>query len=384
MPPLYFDKKSGELVDIESNDIVNKTAQVAGELIVATDIMLDPAQEIVKGSYVIPPRNSWEQQAVVDIAQKLVRDLAELDPPRVLTRDLVQKLYLTGTFPRSAYFLKANGIYEGIDDFRKKIGANDVIYDVRGDATRNDPYRNLTANELAALILDNYDSLFERDKDEPPFDGPITKSVIKTLNRMSLAPAELFIIENFGGLRELNEILGFPNIHAWDTHDYIAYGAEFIRYNGWEKLTPKNMQIISKMNLGPVYITIHNRFRWQRFKSLALEEYEKQLAVEGNHRSAVLQYWEHRNPQPTSDATFEQMARHRALWILTGHYRTNGSAPIPEKPTKKSAKLIIEKISKYRNIATAKIETEADILGISHDLWPVESRFRPPILPDSQ
>lgn len=374
MSPLYFNTGTGELKDVHENDPSLVVPTQPWQLL--TELLVSGTFEYKAADFRPTPLRNWDDNHVRQLGSLVARDLSELENPQGLTKDIVDHLYNLGVFPNQSYFWRRNGRYEGLVDFRKQIGA-DELYQV-AHMKRNEEYKGLGIDEFVELILMRYNELRE-SSERKKFDGPLTTTLLESLNHMNLAPGLKYIRQHFGGIRQLNDYLGFPDIPSWDDYDYIVYGASFIRYNGEDALTVTNIDKLSSLQLGPQMTGIRERFGWSRFKNLAYEEYRSQMLVEQSHNEAVEHYY-HENVSTDNEASLEEMARHRALWLLIGHYHSGSTSHIPDRPSQFVVGRVIGAIEKQTNVCRAEIETTAIILNVSADLWPVIPYLRPPIL----
>lgn len=236
---------------------------------------------------------------------------------------IIDKLHILGAFPGRAYFSTAsNGLFNGLSDFYRAIDSQAMLRNPRQLITANAEFDGLPAEQFIALIIHRCNTLFEFS-DGKSFEGPITTSIIEQLNYMGLSPSENYILGRFGGLREINEHLGFPNIRAWDDYDFIQYGADVIELNGADLLTPRNINLLAGAKYGPRYHTIHHRFGWPKFKVLATEEFERRQTAAKAHHAAVVAFYSE-NVGATHELPFETQARYRGMLVLliTSSYRT--------------------------------------------------------------
>lgn len=377
MPPLYFDTCSGEVRDapeIAPHERLNSEQFLhLGRLIVSPDFPFE------RGDYPLVPQSSWDIDKVLELGKLFVHELAELEPPASLTNPVINNLYVLGLMPHRLYFSASAGRFDGISDFRKQIDAHDKLPMIR-EPNRNEEYQALSISEITDLILSRYNDLVELP-DEAVYDGPITTTIITQLNRMFLAPSTKFIIKQFGGLRKLNEHLGFPDIYSWDDYDFIEYGANVLRHNGVDALTAANIGKLSVRKLGPQYRTIHVRFGWSRFKDLANEEYQNQLSIEHNHEVAVTNYYANNVGYDGDDVSFSEKAQHRALWLLVGHYKPQRKIELPTRLKKRTIEKTIKAIQEQNELLTlGDIEATAVTLNIFDDLWPTTPTVRLPLL----
>ena len=275
MSPLYFNAESGQLREVprDESGIPSDTDgwRPLAELLVAQEF------PYTRGDFSRPNTQRWDDAYIRRLWLLVSQDLAELDPPKSINKPVIDRLNVLGVFPSLAYFGSPRKHYNGITDFRKQIETEDIPQTNYNQ--RNREYRGLSLESFTSLILSRYNDLLDQlgQKSDKPYDGPITQALVHTMNRMNLAPSAMYILKTYGGLTQLNEYLGFPNIRNWDEIDYIEYGVRIIKENGPKALTATNINLLSTRQLGPNKNTIAKYFgNLSVFQNLAMAEYARQ------------------------------------------------------------------------------------------------------------
>lgn len=374
MSVLYFDRQSVEVIEVPDDKLhqqpLPEQVTPLAQLLVASEFPYQ--REDFRAKRII----NWDDDQVRHVGKLVADELAEFIPPVVLGNTIINRMYNLGIFPGQSYFAARNGRYDGLSDFRNQIQANEAK---SRHARKDFDYKNMTIDDCASVILANYNQLIERE-DSSQFEGPISKRLLTILNTLDLAPGIRFITKNFGGLNKLNEHLGFPDIPSWERSDFIQYGAAVIQHNGRNSLKAKNIEMLAELHLGPRYATIHRRINWSNFKSLAHDEADKQSA----YRNAVTEHYANHVEEGDEEITFEEMARHRALWVVSKHFVRDDMPSIPKQPSQETVDRIIKSIAFRHGKTQAEIETSSHILQVYDDLWPSKPKLRPPILPNGK
>ena len=295
MPPLYFNAESGELREVPRGEPETPSHtdgwRPLAELLVAREF------PYTRGDFPRPKTQPWDDSRIRQVGSLIAEDLAQLDTQTVLAESIVSRLNVLGLFPSVAYFAASAGHYKGLVDFRHQIGADKInsIKHIKSNTERaifNAEYAQLSIEEFTDLILKKYNDLIE-SPDGKLYDGPITLAMIDAMNRMGITPAWIFIKRRYGGLAELNEYLGFPDVRNWDETDYIQYGARFIRENGPDSLTEANLAKLCARRLGPNKSTVAAHFgSLSAFQNLAMAEYARQEELREARSVAIERHFE--------------------------------------------------------------------------------------------
>ncbi len=370
MPPLYFNLKTGEVhADLDIENIDDPSTNIKK----LANIVVDSEFDFTANEFPRKPKSEWQKDLVVDLGRRIVEDLADLEEPTAFSRPIAQRLYLLGVLPHWSYFRSSEGRFNGLDDYKNVIGAKEVFYDPHHEINRNKPYESLDIPSLAELILANYNSIVNLEYNKN-YRGPLSTNIVEQLNRMALAPSTNYILQNFGGLTELNIYLGFPDVRSWDNDEFIMYGATVMKYNGPDSLTPANINALARMKYGPQYDTIRRRLGWSKFKSLSHAEFDRIEQENYVHMQEVetnyLQNFGNLN------ATAEEMKRFWGVTVLLDYY----GKPSVDVGNKSVNHVVSQLIKKDPSITLGEVETQAHILNIYDDLWPSKPPLRPPIL----
>lgn len=373
MSPLFFNAESGEIREVLDGepDLPNTTVwQPLAELLVAQEFPYKHED------FPRPKTRPWDGAQVRKLGLLVAQDLAELDPASNLTEVVANRLNCLGVFPSSAYFATSTGHYRGLTDFRAQIGADKLasVQNIKSNTERaqsNSAYAELGLPEFTQLILDRYNELVELP-DEQVYDGPITLAMIEAMNRMDIAPAWIFIKKKYGGLAELNEYLGFPDIRNWDVTDFIQYGARFIKENGVNLLTETNINRLSQRHLGPAKSTITERFgSISAFQDLAVAEYARQSIIDEARVSAIERHfteitYEKDIPEDPSERAIIWGRYQIASAILPG-VNTSELAEISKSP---NGNFVHKLLTRKDGLTVADIEIMAVSLQVEDYIWP--------------
>lgn len=398
--PLGFDISSGKLLEIDADAIEDSTyiqhIVPIGQLVTSAEFPYKPGDFSVAH---VPGRSEtdrdgntqavrheheqWKTEEVLHIGSLIARELAELEPPASFNINVVSRLHILGLFPHLTYLTK-HPEFRGINGFRKAIGAEARFTD--NNSRSYDEYKGMTTSSIASLIVERYNDLVEFPDDQR-FEGPLTTAIITEMNMMGLAPSLKHIYGELGGLGELNECLGFPDITKWTEDDYIQYGADILRHNGPKSLTRANITLLASHGFGPSKRSIEVRFFWRTFCAQSQKRLNYQTTMEENHRKAVEDFFTHRNGHDGHNIplTFEQKAQYRGLSLLLKHYHIDTDDVLQFSHRKDPVKYTLLKISHaLLRYSLGEVETTAARLGIFDDIWPPLPPRRVPCLAQLQ
>ena len=376
---LYFGVESGDVYEHLANEAPIDTSGriITDQKIPLAEFLVKDWFPFVKGDYPRPERTAWSKEQVEELGRMIVRDLAELDPPTILARPIINKLSTLGIFPSKKYFEPYMGHYNGIIDFRQQIGADELepVRHIKSKEERTkiyDKYAKLGLEEFTNLILSRYDDLLELPEGRH-YDGPITTIMIEAMCRMDIAPSCAFIEDTYGGLTELNEYRGFPDIESWNETDYIQYGARVIKENGPGSLTETNINKLSVHHLGPSNSTIFNKFgSLSAFQNLAMAEYVRQSVIDEARSAAIEQHFEE---TPYNGGAPKDPDKRMLIWAryqvakacLPSRVYTSKLPEISKLPNEDFVRRLLGVV---QGLTEAYVEIMAEDLQVMDYIWP--------------
>lgn len=370
MPPLYFDPESVAITDItETPDF-----QPPEGLIPLVKLLLEDDFDYRKGEFPKIRLSDWEPEEGIRVGRIIAQELVELSPPQPLTQRIITRLHVLGIFP-DFNFIRKN--YGSLQNFNEAVGA---VSSVNTNA-KNRKYDELSRTELLDLIVKTHDEMVEISDNAPR--KPLSAATLDIMYQCDLIPSDTYLLRRLGGVRKINEMLGFPNVKSWDNEAYLQYGANILRYNGPDTLTVSNAHRLALEKFGPHPAAIKARFgSWGRFKNLAHEQLRNEQSQLENHQASVEEYYRKQFPDK-ENISFEEKALHRALWLLVGTYFKTQPLELPERVNEKTVEKVINEIrTRSKGGQTlADIEITALVLNIFDDLWPTQpQQQRLPIL----
>lgn len=188
-------------------------------------------------------------------------------------------------------------------------------------------------------------------------------------------------IEKNGGVRRVNELIGYPNFHEFDEDDCRLWGAKLVRVNGPEVLRVSVIRELSKNDRGPSYERIRAACgSWFDFVKASNQEAQRQSAFEKSRRENKLaEYRRLISCKKLPD--YCEVMNEDDLLEFGGRYKVVKSLllnelPDPERHAIRIALNKHESIAKqfshlYSRYRAADIETEAVVLDVFDDIWPM-------------
>lgn len=184
-------------------------------------------------------------------------------------REDLRRLYILGILPDINYVRRH---YGKLRHYCKFIG-------VETNRSSNH-FDGLSPPELFDLVI--------RTHIEASPDSPITTEELELYYWAGILPAYDFIRRRTGGITELNDYIGFPDIRKWDDFDYRTYGARVLEANGAGSLTARNINRLAAKRLGPSMPPIIERYnRLSIYQKLAEEELLLRRANQKTHDDTV-------------------------------------------------------------------------------------------------
>lgn len=370
MPPLYFDPESVSITDIEETP----DFQTPEGMLPLVKLLLDDDFDFQKGEFPKIRLSDWSPEEGLRVGKIVAKELLEMSPPQPLTQRIITRLHVLGLFP-DFNFIRKN--YDSLHNFNEKVGAATSA----NSNAKNRKYDELSRAELLAHIVNTYDEMVEVPDDASR--KPLSAITLNIMYQHDLIPSDAYLLRRLGGVRKINEMLGFPNIKSWDNETYLQYGADILRLNGPDSLTVSNSHRLALEKFGPHPAAIKARFgSWGRFKNLAQEHLRNEESLIANHQASVEEYYRQQLPD-NEDVPFSEKALHRALWLLVGHYFKTQPLEIPERVNEKTVTKVVNEIRERSkgNSTLADIEITALMLNIFDDLWPTQQeQQRQPIL----
>ncbi|HSX43091.1 MAG TPA: hypothetical protein VLF59_03330 [Candidatus Saccharimonadales bacterium] len=252
MSETLFDTRTGGLVDretIEADGINSDTAA----LLSVSGLLRTHDFPFHAGDFPIDPPAQWPRERCIEAGRLAVSVLLEPAPgervgqsmevskpaktPR-LTREHAERLYVLGHFPSRFTIRREFGSLSGLGQAAEIRMSKNTLYD-------NWPLAEYVkyAHSLATGL--------RRKPREPDYEA---------LAHDGKGPTLYQIAQRVGGIRKLNELIGYPNIHSWNEEDYLQWGVRVEKANRDGVLTARLITVLSKKKRGPSVSTLENKF----------------------------------------------------------------------------------------------------------------------------
>jgi hypothetical protein len=101
----------------------------------------------------------------------------------------------------------------------------------------------------------------------------------RAAKRRGKVPSDKTVLTMFGGLRNVNDILGYPDVSLWEPDDFLDFGMRFLHTNGTEKFTTTGFDVLARRDRGPWTKNVSLQFdTWSNYKSKTLHNWEEKQA----------------------------------------------------------------------------------------------------------
>ena len=234
VPETLFDMTTGKV--FESLDDYDGTAE---EMVSLRGLLIARDFPVETGRFTPLDCSKWKRPRYIQFGRWALGVLGEHPEDRpLLTKAHIVRLHALGLGPG------ISRVYHRFDKmwkFRQAIGTDPGRgYSVSAKWSLDDfkAFARQLSQELGTRPTEeDYQAAFEEER------GP-------SLPAIQLA---------FGGVGMLNELIGFPNIHAWDKDDFLVWGVRALRANP-TGLTRTKIDALSQQKRGPSTSTIVNNF----------------------------------------------------------------------------------------------------------------------------
>jgi hypothetical protein len=110
-----------------------------------------------------------------------------------------------------------------------------------------------------------------RLRERPNHSGRPLRADYALWARQGRGPGEYTIQERIGGIRNLNEMIGYPDIYAWEDEDYFDWGVRAMDANPGLSLSRYVLRILSRRDRGPSVPHITERFGMRAFQQKVVQ-----------------------------------------------------------------------------------------------------------------
>jgi len=317
------------------------------------------------GDFPVDPPALWTRERCIAAGTWVMGVLAEAQSaeeraaghrPR-LVRDHMERLYTLGLGPGRFVLNQLFGNFGAYGDAAEVRTGRD-----------NRPYENWSI----AQYVEHAASLARR-LGRKPREPDYTHA-----HERGKGPNARQIIERVGGIRALNEYIGYPNIHDWTLDDYVNWGARVARANKGGALTARLLGHLSKAKRGPSASIIQQKFGGLGpFQDQAMQRAQEVEATEAAHQKDLLQLYERLHAAGVGAARGLPQIRTRLLYAAKYTVASELLPPVTLRSfpylLRTPTPLFLATLRDLRpSLSTVDIEATAKNLGVFDDLWPMD------------
>jgi acyl carrier protein len=347
---VWFDTNSGQLA-IGDEALLSLATDASSLVVPLADLVFANKFPYKKGDF--EPANPMTPDEALVAGRGIAKVLITPTERLPLSRELVGRLNILGILP-------------SVNQIKRQFGKLSIFCEQIGAATNRTSTRfeGITSADLVELVMGL--------RKTTSLDSPITKKELDFYYGTGRFPGYDFIVKNVGGLANLNEHLGFPDIRKWDETDYVQFGARLLKENGLGSLTARNLNKLSARRLGPSGITVIDHFgSISTFQNLASAEYARQSTIDAARSAAVEQHFMETHYKGGAP---KDPGKRILIW---GRYQVARAClkTLADSELTKIAKLengdFVDKILRVRSgLSLADLEIMAVSLQVEDYIWP--------------
>lgn len=272
MNEVWFDTRTGEQL-VNEADVAERLGQSdPGEVRPLRDVVLSRDFPYERKDFKKYDTSSLDQESVKRYGEWVIGMLSVDDRYNGLRRSHIERLGMLGVGP-GRVAIRNHLAYGTFRDLRDMLGEPQEEMPHYDQWTRRD-YAHY-AHDLTVLLA------------RKPTTDDFTFA-----SQEGEGPSPWIMTHRMGTPAQINELNGFPNLHAWKTEEqFVSWGARAIDANHGAQLTARLLTVLSKRERGPSFGMIRDHFgSIGQFQQQARQRYET---------------------DPTSYAPRERVAGHR-------------------------------------------------------------------------
>ena len=287
----------------------------------------------------------------ISVGKAVARMLMQPYETIPMTEEHIKRMNILGLFPDNNFVKRR---YGSLSNFRNLVGAE-----------RPRPSSNFDDVPLTEL----FHSIYKEHLRANP-GVPISIDELNKLHNLGRLPSYKYLYHRFGGVKKINEYLGYPNVDAWDVTDYILYGVQVLSENGEGSLSIKNVIKLAEHKFGPYPQAIKKRFgSWDVYKQLAQAEWQRQTVIEHAKQTAISNHF---TEMGYSDPTIPDYEK-RKIWaryhVADDYLHATNPEILKTLSLLDTTQFIRELKTLNPNKTVADIELIALSLNVFDDLW---------------
>lgn len=183
-------------------------------------------------------------------------------------------------------------------------------------------------------------------------------------------PHHDIIIKRVGGIRRLNELIGYTDIGSWDEEDYISWATDVMLANDGTVISLRMLELLSAKGRGPSISAIIPRFGGlESLRALAEEHYRIIRQERASQDAKMMEVYGHLEQK--YDISSQDPLRFTAQYVTVQsclpRENTQTHLSLSDIPFSK----LYTELKKYRKTLTYdELEMAASCLGTTRYLWP--------------
>lgn len=310
--------------------------------------------------FVHHPRR-WSSEELISHGRWTLSLVQKVDASLTLRTGHLQRVAALGLGPGKATIQRGFGVFR---NFQRQVGAQ-----VRNTGGQ---YLKWGRNDFFAYATDLHEEVAKREG----APRKLTPADIYDRYVAERGPSENDIKKRGGGISNLNDFLGYPDVRRWDRDDFIAWGARLLRANGgWINDIKFALNTLSPLKRGPSDAAVQrNVGRLTVFRGEAAQELARQEAARRNRLDWCQQMITKGELDETLVDQPAVLLREGAKLRIWQHFERHLS-----NKTRQVTLRTKDSDSFIRSVARAgppwltpgRVEQAAIVLDLYDDLWPV-------------
>jgi hypothetical protein len=354
MTECHFDTQTGQQV-IGEAALSLRMEQSGAAVVPLQDLILARSFPYEKGDFAPAQLDDWDHDDYVAYGRWVIELTAIDGEPQPVTTQTLERLQVLGIGPSHKRIYTRFG---SLSAFKEIIGSPAGYDRLRFADWGTDDYVRY------ALGL-------ERSLGHPP-----SRAEYQAAFKAGRGPSQALIKDRFGGTSMLNELIGHPNIDLWAKDDFIAWGIRVVRANPNREFIDKVVEALSRRKRGPSQWTIDKYFGGMtNFREVVIGAHAEQEAAK-LQRVTTYQHMIRRGELPADfgDMPADELLTQVAKYIITRRCAPDITSKKQRSIAANSPRTFIGALRKAMpHVSAGHIETEAVMLGVFDDIWPLES-----------
>lgn|GEM_PF-1544023 len=242
----YLETVTSSTLDLSKRKLPDIEAEVDASAVPLHALIAHKEFPYVIGDYPELDTKNWGRDAYIRYGRWAVQVMAAAPEAQArvtsrLTRDQLKRLRVLGLGPR---YEKIGEEFKTLSNYRQEIGIHPGRLNGQYANWSRQNYAKYGAKLAQRLgrkpTINDYIAAYRDPKYKGPGPGVIEVRV--------------------GGIRDLNDMIGYPDITKWDTDDYVDWGMRVSKVNPGRELTTSLISVLSRRKRGPSIHPIYQHF----------------------------------------------------------------------------------------------------------------------------